>query len=93
MAFGGTAGNTSDTEADTRLAERIRQMIREKGSGDGGSRQRLFRAKAEACVESARRAKSRNEKLAFVDLADGWFQLARQQASIERLAKEAGRAS
>jgi hypothetical protein len=92
MAFGGTAGNTSDTEADIRLAERIHRMIREQGSAEGGGRQRLFRAKAEACVESARRAKSRTEKLAFVDMADGWFQLARQQASIERLAKEAGRA-
>jgi hypothetical protein len=92
MAFGGIPSNSSDTEADVRLAERIRRLVREQGSPDGGGRQRLFRAKAEACVESARRAKSRTEKLAFVDMADGWFQLARQQASIERLAKEAGRA-
>jgi hypothetical protein len=91
MAFGGTAGKQSDIDADLQLAERIRHMVREQGAPEGGGRQRLFRAKAEACVESARRARSRTEKLAFVDMADGWLQLARQQASIERLAKEAGR--
>ena len=89
MAFGGTASNAGDREADVRLAERIRRLAREEGSADEAGRQRLFRAKAVACVECARRAKTRHERLAFVDMADGWLQLARQQASIERHAREA----
>ena len=87
MGFGKTAGTASDIETDIVLVERIRRMGRDLEAPSLG-RQRLFRARAEACVEAARRAKTLSARLALVEQADGWFQLARQQASIEELAKE-----
>jgi hypothetical protein len=84
MGFGTKASlDEGEAEAALLLEDRIRAIDEDLVVAGGTGRQRLFRARAEACLQSARRSKNAKEKAELVDLATGWSQLARQQAIIQ----------